>query len=85
MLALLLIMGVFYLHWPTWIVWPLGLAWLGFCLPGAIVTFGGLVLLFSLDGRGPAQADWMSDEFVIVVSVVIPTVLSMSFFFALFR
>ena len=55
-----------------------GLIWLVLCIAGVLLMIPVVLCVFSMaDG---AQADWMSDGFVVVVFFVMPTVLSVAFF-----
>lgn len=55
-----------------------GLIWLVLCMAGVLLMIS--VLLVIGVGAGAAQADWMSDGFVVVVFFVMPTVVSVAFF-----
>lgn len=66
-----LIIAINY-DWSLW--WVLGVPWVILCLAGIILTIP-FFLVIGL-AAGAAQADWMSDSFIIMLAFVTPTGLS---------
>lgn len=70
----LILMLCFEERVPESLVIAVAICWAALCIVGIILT---LPLFFVIGmGAGAAQADWMSDGFVIVVIIILPTGLS---------
>jgi hypothetical protein len=56
--------------------WVVAIPWAALCIFGIVATIP-IVILIGVAAAG-AQADWMSDAFVIGLTIVTPTILAMA-------